>query len=64
MAGARVKALMNEMPTATAIVKPNCLKKMPVVPPMNDTGIKMTMNTNVVVNRVTDSPFMASTAAL
>ena len=52
------------MPTATAIVKPNCLKKMPVVPPMNDTGINMTINTNVVVNSVTANPFIASTEAL
>ena len=63
-AGAKVNALMNDMPTATAIVRPNCLKKMPVVPPMNDTGMKITINTRVVVNSVTANPFMASTEAL
>ena len=63
-AGANVNAFRNEMPTATVIVKPNCLKKMPVVPPMNDTGMKITINTRVVVNSVTANPFMASTEAL
>ena len=63
-AGANVKAFKNEIPTATAIVRPNCLKKMPVVPPINDTGMKMTINTKVVVNSVTANPFIASTEAL
>ncbi|MBQ4474559.1 MAG: hypothetical protein II935_00040, partial [Bacteroidales bacterium] len=62
-AGDSVSAFTNEIPTATAIVKPNCQKNMPVVPPINETGMKITINTSEVVNNVTDKPFIAPTEA-
>src|SRR5580698_714556 len=63
-AGESVNALNAEMAMANAIVKANCLYRMPVVPGKNDTGTNTEIKTrDVAITALVTSP-MASDVAL
>ncbi|MET3783150.1 hypothetical protein ABIC24_000777 [Methylobacterium radiotolerans] len=51
------------MNTAAAIVRPNCLKYWPAMPPMNDTGEKIAMIVAVMAMTARPISSAASRAA-
>ena len=62
-AGQSVKARTVDSPTEEAIVMPNCLKNVPVVPDMNVTGMNTAMKTSVVDMQATVTSLSASLTA-
>ncbi len=52
------RATKSDMNTAAAMVRPNCLKYCPAMPPMNETGAKIA--TSVAVMAMTASPISSA----
>src|ERR1035438_5358258 len=63
-AGESVSALNSEIAIENAIVRENCLYRMPVVPGKNDTGKKTEINTSDVATTALATSFMAAEVAV
>ena len=63
-AGQRVSAERQLSPTELAIVIPNCVKNVPLVPGMKVTGMNTAMKTSVQLMTATVTSLMASFVAL
>ena len=58
-----VRAERQDIPTEPAMMKPNCLKKVPEVPDMKVTGMNTAINTNVVEITAAVTSFSAAVVA-